>query len=111
VRLPEEGMAFALRGDHVLAFERGRTLIGVWRMRFEPEVASADVIAEIEAHAPGRFVLREQGGDVLLFAGEDRAALDEFVAAFALPEPGAAALARSSLPRARPPLWRACPVH
>lgn len=96
-RLPGESVASELRGDRVLAFTRDSDMVVVWRLRFEPTVAPGEVIAEVEAGAPAHFRLREEGGDVLLFAGEPAAALDEFVEAFTLPAPGATA-ARPRLP-------------
>jgi hypothetical protein len=85
IRLPDESVARDLRGDHVLGFVRDGSMVAVWRMRFDPPIDPADVIAEIEDHAPAAFELREQSGDVLVFAGDDTAALQEFVAAFELP--------------------------
>ena len=74
-----------LRGDEVLFYGRGEDRVAVWRLRFEPDVLPEDAIAEIEADADGRFVVREEGGDVLVFAGEPASARDELAAGFALP--------------------------
>jgi hypothetical protein len=104
VRLPEKSVAANLRGDHVVAFAGDAAMVVVWRLRFEPEVSPDDVIAEIQAGAPDHFRLREEGGDVLLFAGEPAEALDAFADAFALPE-SEGGTAQSRAPAARRTTW------
>lgn len=84
-RTPDESVAMQLRGDRVIAFERDDTMVLVWRMRFESDVDPATVVAEIQNAAPDQFRVREDGGDVLLFAGEQADALDEFAVQFSLP--------------------------
>lgn len=85
VRTPDESVAMQLRGDRVIAFERDDAMVVVWRMRFESDVDPGDVVAEIQNAAPEQFRVREEAGDVLLFAGEPADALDEFAVQFSLP--------------------------
>lgn len=108
VRTPDESVAAQLRGDRVIAFERDDAMVVVWRMRFEPDVDPAEVVAEIKDGAPEQFRVREEAGEVLLFAGEPADALDEFATRFALPN-GNTGGTQTGTPQARRS-WRPPPM-